>query len=308
MGLFSVDSRHNHWLGLGFMLLATLCFSAKAIFVKLAYHYPIDAVTLLTLRMGFSLPFYLLVGVWAFRGTSQTAWRVTDWRNVLLLGVCGYYAASYFDMAGLMYISASFERLILYCYPTFVVLINAWVFKQALGRHEIAALVLSYLGIGIIYWHDASLEGPEVTLGVMLVLASAATFALYIVGSGRLVPRLGVSRFTVIAMSCACLTIVAHYGLTRPWALLLSLPWQVYALSLSIALISTVLPTFLMAAGIKRVGANRAAIMGAVGPVATTTMAVWVLGERFTLWHGLGIGIVLLAVGLLSLYSPRRAA
>ncbi len=281
--------------GLVYILLGTLCFSAKAVLVKVAYQYPIDAVTLLTLRMGLSLPFYLVIGFFVFRNASPGPLPMGDHLRVIAYGFAGYYLASLFDLMGLQYISAGLERLILYLYPTVVLLLSVVFFKRSIGKREWLALLLGYAGILIVYVKDASVLGDDALLGMFLIFLCAITFAIYIVGSGQMIPRMGAMSFTVYAMTIACLAIIVHFLLTRPVALLW-VQWELWAISGAIAVFCTVLPTFLMAWGIKLLGAPKAALIGTAGPVFTILLAYLVLGEPFTPVHALGTVMVIIAV------------
>lgn len=284
--------------GFAYILLGTICFSAKAILVKLAYQYPIDAVTLLTLRMGLSLPFYLIIGFFVFRNARPKSLTRADHWRVIGYGFAGYYLASLFDLMGLQYISAGLERLILYLYPTIVLLLSVVFFKRRIGKPEWLALLIGYAGILIVYVQDATVLGDDALLGMFLIFLCAITFAIYIVGSGQMIPRMGAMSFTVYAMTVSCLAIIVHFLLTRPLSLLW-VQWQLWVISGSIAVFCTVLPTFLMAWGIKLLGAPKAALVGTAGPIFTIVLAYFVLGEAFTLVHAVGTVMVIIAVSFI---------
>lgn len=281
--------------GLLLMLLGTICFSAKAVFVKLAYGYSIDAVTLMTLRMGISLPFYIVIGFFVLRARQLSQLTLLDHFKIVCFGVAGYYLASLFDLKGLQYISAGFERLILFLYPTIVLLISAFILKRRISKMEWIALVLGYLGIAIVYINDAQFAGEDVTLGMLWVLGSAVAFAIYIVGSGQMFEKMGSMGFTVYAMSAASIAIVIHFLLTRPLSDLNVVP-ELWVIALTIAIACTVIPTFLMAEGIKHLGAPKAALVGCVGPGFTALFAYLILGEIYTWVHFIGMALVLSAV------------
>jgi drug/metabolite transporter (DMT)-like permease len=136
-------SAHGGSLGAGLALAASgsIAFSGKAIIVKLAYRHGVDAVTLIMYRMLFALPLFLALAWWARRG--KPALEPRDWRTVVFLGFTGYYLASFLDFAGLQYITASLERLILYLNPTLVLLIGALLFKRPVTPAQLGALVVS---------------------------------------------------------------------------------------------------------------------------------------------------------------------
>jgi drug/metabolite transporter (DMT)-like permease len=282
--------------------LAAFGFSAKAILVKLAYFHAVDAVTLLALRMAFSLPFFLLMGLWGGQPAPAKT-GMADVAAVIGLGLLGYYLASFLDFWGLEYISAGLERLILFLYPTLVVVFSfLWLRRPVSGR-ELIALLLSYAGIGLVFWRQVSPSQPGTLFGAALVFASAAAYAGYLMGSHRAIARFGARRFTALAMTTACGACLLQFVLTRPLSAL-NLPMQVYGLALAMALFSTVLPSLLMSMGIQRIGASRAALIGSLGPVATLALAYAVLGESLEVEQLLGSGLVLAGVLTVGLGKP----
>ena len=288
----------DKWLGLAAIVAGTFCFSAKAVFVKLAYQYQVDPVVLMTLRMGLSLPFYLFIGLFVLRGHKLAALTGCSHMGIIATGIAGYYFASLFDLMGLQYISAGFERLILYLYPTIVILMSAFLFKTAITKREVLSLLIGYTGIAIIFVKDISTgAGQGVVTGSLLVLASAVAFAVYILGSARFISKLGAMGFTVYAMTSASIAIFAHFLATRsPHDL--DVPVEVWWIALAIALISTILPTFLMAWGIKHLGASRAALAGMGGPAFTGLLGYLILGESYTLIDIFGMVLVVISVSL----------
>jgi drug/metabolite transporter (DMT)-like permease len=229
------------------------------------------------------------------RGSSRGRCRFRE-----VLGLCGYYLASILDLAGLRYVSAGLERLILYVYPTLVLLFGRLLFGRRIRRAEFIAMAVSYAGLLLVFAEDVRLYEDGVVIGGALVLGSAAAYALFILGSGRLIPAIGAMRFTCYAMSAAGIGIGAHFALAQP-ANLLTLPMPVYGWGVVLALGCTVLPSFLLAAGIARVGAERAALVGLIGPVSTIAVAHLALGEPVTAVHLLGGGLILLGVLSLTL-------
>lgn len=296
--------RKQHMLGLSMVLLATVFFSMKAILVKFAYQYGVDTVTLVTLRMGLALPFYIVMGCWVRRTQTLPALKTNDLLITVGIGLSGYYLASLFDLWGLNYISAGFERLILYLYPMIVLLLSVVWFRRPIRPIEFIALAIGYAGIALIYLQDSASQGPDVRLGVMLVMASAVAYAIFLVGSGQLVAKVGSMRFTVLAMIAACLTMILHFIIARSVSDLIQ-PQPVYIIGIALALFCTVIPSFLMNAGIKHLGAQEASIVGAVGPVITTLFGVAFLGENMTLWHAAGL---ILVIGAVTLVTRSNAA
>ncbi|AMK75132.1 MULTISPECIES: DMT family transporter [Methylomonas] len=291
-------SNRNRLLGFGLATLAAIGFSGKAILVKLAYYQPIDAVTLLALRMLFSAPFFLIVA-WRHVGRKDlTPLTGRDYLALLILGLLGYYLSSLFDFIGLQYISAGLERLILFLYPTMVVVLSAVVLGKPFGRKEIVALLLSYAGIGVVFFDEITIQSAHLLLGAGFVFASTLTYAAYLIGTGETVVRIGASRFTAYAMLVACLATVLQFLFTHPPQALL-LPMRVYQLSLLMAIFSTVLPVFMLSAAIKMIGSSHTSLIGSLGPVATLFMASYFLGEELSLAQ-IG-GATLVMVGVLSL-------
>jgi drug/metabolite transporter (DMT)-like permease len=295
-----VFSSRQKLAGVMFALVAAIGFSAKAVLVKLAYIEEVDPITLLALRMAFSLPFFLLAAWVANRHQSHAPMTRSDWWAVTVFGFTGYYLASFLDFLGLQYISAGLERLILFLYPTMVVLISAVWFRQRIGRRVIVALVLSYLGIAFAYVHDMQIQAEGVLLGAGLVFASALAYAIYLIGAGHTIARIGATRFTAYAMTVACLAALLQFVLMNPISNL-DQPIQVYSLSLGMALFSTVMPAFILAAAIRRIGSMRTSIIGSVGPVSTIYLAYAFLGEAVSLMQILGSLLVLAGVLMIGL-------
>ncbi len=284
-------------LGSLMVLLAAVGFSAKAVLVKLAYGYSagLDAITLMTLRMLFALPFFLVVAFWLQRQTHIPTPTRRELGLIAVLGILGFYLASLLDFSGLAYIPAGLERLILFLYPTLVVLFSALFYRRPVTLRERGALTMSYLGIVVVFLQPLAVVPVRLWLGVALVFGSAVVFALYLMLSGAQVRRSGSIAYTAYAMTAASLAAGVHFGISHPVSAL-ELPLQVYGLALLMALLSTVLPAFLMHAGIHRIGAGRASIMGSTGPVATLFLAWWLLGEPLTLVQMAGTAMILAGV------------
>lgn len=286
------------WPGLLLAAGGAVAFSGKAIIVKLAYRHGVDAVTLIMLRMLFALPLFLLLAWWAGRGKPPLTGR--DWRVVAGLGFSGYYLASFLDFAGLQYISATLERLILYLNPTLVLLLGALLFKRRFGARELTALAVSYAGVALVFGQEARLEGPNVALGAGLVFASAVSYAVYLVYSGEEVRRLGSLRLTGLATSVACVLCIVQYLLLRPWDSALAVAPPVIWLSVLNATACTFAPVIMVMMAIERIGATLASQTGMIGPMSTIAMGVLVLDEPFTPGIAAGTVLVLLGVWLLT--------
>jgi drug/metabolite transporter (DMT)-like permease len=301
-----MTDRRSRLVGTALVVVAAIAFSGKAIIIKLAYRHGVDAVTLLALRMTFSAPLFALLAWWALRDPSIQPLSPADLRGVIALGLVGYYLSSYFDFLGLQYITAALERLILFIHPTFVLIITAVLFGRRITRRDVLAFGLSYVGIGLVFGAEALTQPGNVVLGSFWVLLSALLYAVYLVGSGRLVGRVGSLRFACYAGLVSSVALVVHYLVTTPdRSLILSQPAPVYWLALLMATVSTVLPIVLTAEGIRRVGSSQASLVGSVGPVATIFLGFMFLGEAITAIQLLGAGLVLAGVLAITLHKPR---
>jgi len=290
------------WPGLALATAGSIAFSGKAIIVKLAYRYGVDAVTLIMYRMLFALPLFAAIAWWAGRGRPRLTAR--DWRIVAGLGFSGYYLASFLDFAGLAYISAGLERLVLYLNPTLVLLIGRVLFKRRVERSQLLALAVSYAGVLLVFGHEAHIGGGHVALGVALVFGSAISYATYMVFSGEEVRRLGSLRLTGLASTVACGLCLLQFVLLRPLSAASVAP-QVLWLSVLNATACTVAPVLMVMMAIERVGATVAAQTGMVGPLSTILMGIVILGEPFTIWIALGTVFVLSGIWLLAKSKPK---
>ena len=285
------------WPGLALALAGSIAFSGKAIIVKLAYLHGVDAVTLIMYRMLFALPLFLTLAWWAGRGKPPLSAR--DWRVVFGLGFTGYYLASFLDFAGLQYISASFERLILYLNPTIVLALSVLLFKAKVSGRQWLALAVSYSGVLLVFGHEASLAGADALWGGLLVFGSAVSYAVYLCYSGEEVKRLGALRLTGLATTVACGLCILQFLLLRPLSAMQVAP-EVLWLSLVNATVCTFAPVLMVMMAIERIGATLTAQTGLVGPLSTILMGVWLLGEPFTAWVLAGTVLVLGGVWLLA--------
>ena len=283
--------------GLALAVAGSVMFSAKAIVVKLAYRHGVDAETLLALRMLFAAPFFAAALWWTSRGAAPLSRR--ERALLVTIGLLGYYLASYFDFLGLQHISAALERLILYLNPTLVLLLSVLVLRRPVTRFDLIALLLSYGGIVLVFWHDVRLDADGVALGAALVFGSAACYAVYLVLSGELVRKVGAIRLTAYAMCVATAGVLTQFALLRPLASLAQ-PAPVLWLSLVNALLCTVLPVFATMMAVARIGAGSVALAGMIGPVSTIALGYVFLGEPVSGWQVAGTALVLAGVFVLS--------
>ena len=295
--------QHTLATGAGLALLAAFGFSLKAIFIKLAYPYGVDAITLLALRMLFALPVFIWVGL--FRQRAGSALSSGDWGRIAVLGCLGYYGASILDFWGLQYISAGLERLILFTYPTLTILIGVLFQGKNFSWREGAALVLCYTGIGFAFVHDLGLaDSRDVWIGGGLVFASSVSYAIYLAGSAPMIARLGSMRFTALAMLMSTAVTLLHFAAAQPLAAFIQ-PLPVYGWSLAMALFATIIPVFALSAAIRQLGAGRTTLYGMVGPLLTIGFGWWLLDEAIS--SAQLAGAVLVVAGIL-IVSHRQGA
>ncbi len=288
--------------GLVLAVVGAIAFSGKAIIVKLAYRHGVDAVTLIMYRMLFALPLFAVMAWWASRNKPALTRR--DVLGVLGLGVSGYYLASFLDFAGLAYITASLERLILYLTPTLVLLIGWLLYRRRVSRAQALGMGISYAGVLLVFGREVTLAGADVAWGSLLVFASAVSYAVYLSYSGQLVRRLGSLRLVGLATSVACVLCIVQFLLLRPLAAAQVAPAVIW-LSLLNATACTAVPVLLVMMAIERIGAGAAAQAGMVGPMSTILMGIWLLDEPFTGW--LVVGTLLVLAGIFVFGRAARA-
>jgi len=276
----------------------SILFSTKAIIVKLAFaHTHTDALTLLSLRMLFSLPFFIGAAILASNRKDNLTLTAKQWASIIFLGLFGYYLSSLFDFIGLQYISAGLERLILFLYPSFVVLINALLFRQKISRIQKIALALTYLGIGIAYFGELTFDfnNPNFVLGSVLIFICAITFAIYLVGSGKMIPLVGATKFTAYAMLASTAGVFLHFILVGNYSKIPS-GNAFWGYGFLLAILATVIPGFLISNAMKKIGSNNVAIVSSIGPVSTIIQAHLVLGERVFIEQVIGTVLVIAGV------------
>jgi len=302
-------TRGTEWIGPLIAVVGVLGFSFKAILIKLAYAWaPIDAVTLLALRMIYSAPFFVVMAIVARRRRAEALTR-RDWLAIVWLGFIGYYLASLVDFIGLQYVTAALERLMLYLYPTIVVVLSAIFLRQPVTGRIVVALALSYAGIVLVFGRDLQLAGDPhaIWLGGALVFAGAFLYAVYLVGAGPVITRIGSLRFIALAMLASTVFVLVQFIATRPVSCL-GAPMRIQLLSLAMAVFSTVLPTYLIAEAIKRIGANRTSLLGSLGPLFTIAFGSWILDEPVHAIQLAGAALVLAGVTLVTLKTRSKPA
>lgn len=319
--------------GVSMAALGAIAFSGKAIVAKLMYQLGADAVSAVGLRMAMAFPLFLWMAWWSGRvpapdGHAPRPMSRRQWWQVAGLGFTGYYLASTFDFLGLQYISASLERAILYLNPTIVLLFSALWYRRRISPAQILAVGLAYAGVAVVWLHDwdaarllssrlGAANGMEavraVTLGSLLVLGSAISYAVYLMGSGQVVQTLGSLRLVGHASCVACLLCLLQWGAVSWWTEgrmggVSTLPWQAYGLSAVNAVACTVLPVWLVMRGVQLLGASLAAQVGMIGPLSTIWMAAWWLGEPVTGRLILGTAAILGGIMMLTRASKATGA
>jgi len=255
--------------------------------------------------MVFSFPFYIVVA-FIFRKKENLSETTTkDFAWVVFFGVVGYYLASYFDFVGLAYIKASLERIILFLYPTIVILLNKLFFKKKITLTQGIAILLTYLGIVIAFWDEVTISGSDTYLGGIFVILSAITYASYLVGSGWLIPKFGVVKFTTYAMIVSCFCVFIHYGLVSKISIF-GFQKEVYVLGFLIAIFATVIPSYLVSTSIKMINSSNFAVIAGIGPISTIILASVFLNEHLTLLQLLGALIVIIGIIFVSLKKENK--
>ena len=280
-------------LGLLFAILAACGFAAKAIFAKMAYRYGVDGVTLVTMRLLLVIPLLLFFRLFQRRAIQPLSRLDKGW--LILLGLLGYYLSSLFDFLGLETVSASVERMILCLYPTMTVLLSAWLTHTPISRPTRKALLLSYSGMVLVLVPDLQSAQAQ-WQGVLFIIASTMTYAVYLTLSPPVIQRVGSMRFTELALSVSAGAMLLHFALTRPSSLLLSQPLPVWSYGLAMALFSTVLPLYALSAAMVRIGAGKSAIIGSLGPILTIIMSMQLLDEWLTPLQWCGVVLVLFGI------------
>jgi len=284
--------------GMIICLLGAVCFSTKAIIVKLAYRdTAVDSITLLALRMLFSLPFFFLSSIYSSNKSENVRFTGRQWIAVAVIGCLGYYVSSLLDFLGLQYVSAGIERLVLFVYPTLVLFISALIFKTKIKVLQWVAVVITYIGLFVAFWGEVSFQenSDDFVKGTLLIFVCAVTYALYIVGSGRLIPSLGAAKFNSYAMSFASVAVLIHFIVTSENSLF-GQSRTIYVYSFLMAVLSTVIPSYLVTEGIKRIGSGNAAIVGSIGPISTILQAYFFLQEPIHAFQLVGTGLILAGV------------
>lgn len=289
-----------------FAILSACGFSMKAIFVKLGYGAaPVGALDLLTLRMGIALPFFLWL-LWIGRAERKQGLSAADGLRIFLIAMSGYYLSSLFDFKGLAHISTGLERMILFVYPTLVLLFQCLLSRKRPERNVLHAMGICYVGLGIAFFHDLGLagHGRSVMVGSAWVFAAAVSYALYYLGTGVLLKRMGATTLAGFAGAVSSVQVLLHFSVMGTPGTLLQLPASVWIYCAAMAIFSTVLPIYWLSLAIQRMGTAQAAAVGNLGPVLTILASWLVLGEPLSVVQLAGLGLVLFGVSRLKTRKP----
>jgi drug/metabolite transporter (DMT)-like permease len=284
-------------LGYGLTALGATLFSTKAIFIKLAFREELNATLMLAWRMIFSTPIFVVIGIWALwrmkrNGEPLPTWNLVGWSA--LTGFLGYGASSYLDFKGLEFISAQLERLVLFTYPLFVMFIGAAWFKQKITSYGIWACVITYMGLAIVFGVDLPTGGMATVIGTALVLGCAVTFAINQLMAKGLIASVGSIVFTALSMTAGgASSILLHGAIDGDFGASPAFLWQ----ALGCAIFATVIPIFCINGGLARISAQSVAMISTLSPIVTIVLAVWILGEPFTLADAIGSALVVSGVG-----------
>ena len=288
--------------------IGAVLFSTKAVIVKKAFaDIKVDALSLLAVRMICSVPFYLVVAFYKTRQEENVKFTHKQWWFLILLGLMGYYLSSFLDFVGLQYISAGLERLILFLYPTITVLITTYIYKQRISTIQKLALLLTYSGIAIAFVGELSIDtgNPNFYFGSLLIFLCAISYGFFIAGSGQLIPQVGAIKFTAYAMTVAAIGVLLHFFINGNFSVITSGSTKFWLYGILLAVVATVIPTFLISAGLKKMGSNNVAIISSVGPVSTIIQAHFILGEK--IFTAQIIGTVLVIAGVVMIGWKRAS-
>ncbi len=304
--------------GILFTLTGAILFSTKAVLAKLIYRQSdIGVVPLLVLRMLFSLPFYVAMLFQSYPVYKKNIELHQEAKNTgrflfqtFIIGLLGYYVSSFLDFSGLKFISAGLERIILFSYPTFTVLFGALIYGISIKRYQVMALLLSYVGVAIAFAGDLQQgHSANILLGSLLVFGCAITYSLYVLLSGKMIPLLGAAFFTAVCMISSTIGVFAHFLLAGYHvSSLLHQSASVYLDVIYMAVFATVVPSYMLSVGLKRIGSNNVAIVSSIGPIATIIQAYLMLGEKFGLLQIIGTVLVMAGVLIIGRKAQKEKA
>lgn len=290
-------------IGILLALAGCILFSLKPVLIKIAYQAGGDATSIMALRAFSSLPLYIAMFFYLCRRADNRNKVRKHGLKAVVIGILGYYCASYLDIASLAFISAQLERLLIFLFPTFVVLISWALYKQVPTKQVMLSALIGYLGIAFIFIHDFQLLGKSIVKGSLLAMASALVFAFYLVWSKPLISHLGSALFTSIGMGSAGCAILLH--LLSSGAHITQWSQELIVIGVLLGIFCTVLPSYLIAAAMARLSPTQLSLTSNIGPAITAIAAVFLLGETFTLWHAIGMTLVVFSVVTMNRRKPQ---
>jgi drug/metabolite transporter (DMT)-like permease len=291
--------------GLLLIFIGSICFSTKAILVKLCMQHGADGITALMLRMLFALPFYIFFPFFV-KSINVSSVKAAPWLKIIFLGLAGYYLSSLFDFLGLQYIQANLERIIVFLYPTLVLIFGAIFFRRKITFPQMVAVGLSYTGIVIATLsQDFDLSTGQTWLGIFLVAMSAVCYAIYLVFSDDIIYKIGSVAFTCFSMVISSIAVLLHYGIQNGLNIS-GMAWQVYFYGFLMAIIATIIPTMFLSKGISLIGSSNAAVVSAIGPVSTIALSYFILHEQFSFLQGIGTAFVIGGIMYLGIKGRKK--
>lgn len=293
--------------GFAVTFIGAILFSTKAVIVKKAFaDIKVDALSLLAVRMICAVPFYLIVAFYKTNQEENKKLTGKQWWFLIILGLSGYYLSSLLDFVGLQYISAGLERLILFLYPTITMLITTLVFKQKVSTIQKMALLLTYAGTAVAFYGELKLDTGNTNFyyGSLLIFLCAITYGFFVAGSGQLIPQIGATKFTAYAMTVAAVGVLLHFAINGNFTVIESGNTKFWLYGILIAVVATVIPSFLISAGLKKMGSNNVAIVSSIGPVSTIIQAHFILGEQ--IFTAQIIGTILVIAGVVMIGWKRK--
>mgnify|MGYP006394038881 CR=1 FL=1 len=293
--------------GFAVTFIGAILFSTKAVIVKKAFaDIKVDALSLLAVRMICAVPFYLIVAFYKTNQEENKKLTGKQWWFLIILGLSGYYLSSLLDFVGLQYISAGLERLILFLYPTITMLITTLVFKQKASTIQKMALLLTYAGTAVAFYGELKLDTGNTNFyyGSLLIFLCAITYGFFVAGSGQLIPQIGATKFTAYAMTVAAVGVLLHFAINGNFTVIESGNTKFWLYGILIAVVATVIPSFLISAGLKKMGSNNVAIVSSIGPVSTIIQAHFILGEQ--IFTAQIIGTILVIAGVVMIGWKRK--
>jgi drug/metabolite transporter (DMT)-like permease len=308
-----MDQQQRHLrLGMIFVAGAAILFASKGLFAKALYQRGVGFELLVTVRAVLAVPLFAWFALRAnapAQNISEGGQKLPQVRPravlaAVIAGIICYYVGALVDFWALTLIDASIERVLLFSFPAMVVLIGSVLERRAPEPGVVAAMVTTYAGIFFAMGGIDLAELRQNLFGASLVLVAALTTAIYFLIGERFTHELGSTRFAAIGMSASALMLAIHFAVFRSFDELLALQVYDWMLLVILGVFCVFIPGLMQAEGMRRVGAQRAAIGSTIGPPTTIFLAALFLGERLNAWQLLGSAMIVGSVLVLS--WPKR--